>query len=94
MATNPEKHKVQYIKKNMGMKEIFDGVFASSGIGYKKPEKEFYKFILDDLKKRHKIQTNEIIFFDDDQKNIDGANNVGIESVFYKGVEDLEVISG
>ena len=69
-----------------------DGVVINSEMFSVQYQKEFYKFILIDLKKRHNIQTDEIIFFDDDRKNIAGASNVGIKSVFYKGVDDLKAV--
>ncbi len=38
LATNNEAHRVQYIREEMGFGQLFDNIFASSAIGYKKPE--------------------------------------------------------
>lgn len=92
LATNQEKYRVQYMKQKMGFAETFDKIFASSDIGYKKPNKEFYKFILNSLKNEHNIQPEETMFFDDDQKNIDEAKVLGIEGYFYKNFDEFNKV--
>jgi len=64
--------------------------FSSADTGYKKPEREFYKFILDEIKNEHNIYPHEVIFFDDLQKNIDEAKRLDIDAHFYKNFEDFE----
>ncbi len=92
LATNQEKYRAQYISEKMGFAEIFDGLFLSSNIGYKKPEKKFYESVLADLKSHHNIKPNEIMFFDDDQKNVNGARAVGIDSYLYTNFEEFNKI--
>lgn len=52
----------------------------------------FYESILRDLRGQCGIQSNEIIFFDDDQKNIDEAKAVGIEAYLYNDFSEFEKI--
>ncbi len=92
LATNQEKHRVKYMKKKMKFAEIFDGIFASAEIGYRKPNRKFYESILRDLQEQHYIQSNEIMFFDDDQKNIDEAKAVGIDAYLYSGFSGFEKV--
>ncbi len=92
LATKQEKYRTKYMKELMGFEEIFDGIFSSSDIGHKKPDKEFYEYILNDLKNQHNIQANEIIFFDDEQKNVDGAKAVGINAHLYTGFDKYKKI--
>jgi len=76
LATNQEKYRIQYMKNYMGFEELFDHVFSSAEIGHKKPEREFYKFILDEIKNEHKIYPHEILFFDDSLENVKEAKTL------------------
>ncbi|MFA7245476.1 MAG: HAD-IA family hydrolase [Candidatus Magasanikbacteria bacterium] len=80
LATNQEKYRTEYLKNKMKFGELFDGIFSSAYIGHKKPTKEFYEFILDNLN----IPAKEIFYLDDDVKNIEIAKELGIESYLYK----------
>jgi len=86
LATKQEKYRMQYMKKQMG----FDDIFASADIGYKKPEKEYYEFILDEMNNKHNIYPQEIMFFDDAQENVDVAKKLGIDANFYKNFEQFQ----
>ena len=92
LITNQEEHRTQYMKKQMGFEKIFDGIFSSAEIGYKKPEKEFYEYILNNLKNKHKVSSEEIIFFDDEQENVDGAKILGIGAYLYEGFKEFKKI--
>jgi FMN phosphatase YigB (HAD superfamily) len=41
LATNQEKYRLEYMRKEMGFEKIFDKIYSSSIIGYKKPEIQF-----------------------------------------------------
>ncbi len=90
LATNQEKYRVGYMKEKMRFAEIFDGIFASFEIGHRKPNKKFYESILEDLRERDGIQSNEIMFFDDDRKNVDEAKAIGIESYLYSDFNEFK----
>ena len=92
LATNQEKYRTQYIKDHMKFEEIFNHVFSSADIGHRKPEKEFYEFILNEIKNEHKIYPHEILYFDDSQKNIDEAKKLDIESHLYEDYDGFESI--
>lgn len=92
LATNQEKYRAQYLKEQMRFGKLFDGMFLSADIGFKKPSREFYEFILDDLENEYEIHPREIMFFDDDQKNVDKAKELGIDAHFYKNFEEFESI--
>jgi putative hydrolase of the HAD superfamily len=78
-ASKQEKYRADYIEKEMGFGEIFDGSFYSANLGYKKPDPRFFEIILAKLK----INLEEVLFFDDEQINVDEANNLGIKSFLY-----------
>jgi len=75
LATNQEKYRTQYMRKNMKFEKLFDFVFSSAEIAYKKPEKEFYECILNNLKEKG-IKVEETLSFDDSEKNINEAKKL------------------
>jgi len=90
LATNQEKYRTKYMRETMDFENIFDGVFSSAELECKKPEKEFFQKVLDSLE----INGEEVLFFDDDQRNINGAKSSGIKSFLYVGFDKLEEIIG
>ena len=62
----------------------------SSEVGIRKPFPEIYKLSLKNLG----VLPEEAIFIDDRQKNIDGAEAVGIKSILYKDLNDLKLKLG
>ncbi|MFW5792818.1 MAG: HAD family hydrolase [Bacteroidota bacterium] len=64
---------------------FFDKIYASKNIAYEKPDSRFYQYILDDLK----INANEVIMIGNDYiKDICGAKNLGISTVFLSKDKD------
>ena len=94
LATNQEKYRTEYMRNEMDFWEVFDDIFSSCEIGYKKPEKEFYSFILQDLNEKHGVVPHEIMFFDDAQENIIWAKKFGINAHFYKNFDDFKNVVG
>lgn len=66
------------------MKELFscfDGLIVSGVIKKTKPDKEIYKYVLDN----YSLKAEETIFIDDNAKNIEGCKAVGIEGYLFDG---------
>lgn len=87
VATNQEKYRSQYIKDYMKLKPLFDGFFASNEIGFCKPEKEFFTFIID----RIKVDPEEILFWDDAPGHVEGARLIGINAELFISFEDFQL---
>lgn len=85
VATNQEKYRLEYIQKKMGFNALFDGIFCSAEIGLKKPQKEYYEYILDSLS----ISWEDALYFDDSLENIEVARSIGINSILYRNREDF-----
>lgn len=79
LATDQEKNKAEYIMEQLGLSEHFDGAFLSYEMGFQKHDEEFWKVLVESLK----TEPYKIIFWDDDQKNVDRAAAVGIEGRLY-----------
>ena len=88
LATNQEKYRLKYLFEEIGLKEHFDGAFASCELGRTKSDKEFYDLIVEKL---GNIQSEEIIFWDSDKKIAETANNLGIVGRLYTGSKDLKI---
>ncbi|MBP9811801.1 HAD-IA family hydrolase [Candidatus Gracilibacteria bacterium] len=85
LATNQEKYRLEYIQKEMKFDSLFDGIFCSCEIGLKKPQKEYYEYILDSLS----ISGEDVLYFDDSLENIEVARSIGINSILYRNREDF-----
>jgi len=85
LATNQEKHRVLYMKSEMGLGKVFDYTISSADTGCKKDTPEFYKEL---FKLLPEMKPGEMLFFDDRQKNIDTANSLGIKALLFKNLED------
>lgn len=79
LATNQEKYRLEYMKKEMDFETTFDKIYSSNFIGFKKPDIEYYRFILNDLNET----PSNIIFYDDRQENVESAKSLGINSILY-----------
>ncbi|MDE2188757.1 MAG: HAD hydrolase-like protein, partial [Patescibacteria group bacterium] len=73
LATNNEQYRTSHLMKERGLSEWFDGVFSSANLGCKKPEPAFFEMVLAQIP----FTKDEIMFWDDDQENVDGARTAG-----------------
>ncbi len=63
----------------------FEKLYVSSEIGLRKPDAEAFELILNELS----LAPNELLFFDDTQENIDGAQRLGIQTVLVSGTDSV-----
>ncbi|MFH1601971.1 MAG: HAD-IA family hydrolase [Candidatus Shapirobacteria bacterium] len=80
LVSDNEKRRTEYLWDNLNLKNHFDGAFSSSASGVTKSEKSFFQKILTKLS----ATPSEIIYWDDDLKNVKTGKAAGIESYFYK----------
>lgn len=79
MATNQEKYRTHYMLEHMGFAGAFDKIYSSAHLGLKKPATEFFAHVVTDLQ----VPKNEVLFWDDDERNIAGAAEYGIRTELY-----------
>ena len=82
IATNHVSYIRDYIYNNFS---DFDDLIISSIINKIKPNRDFYQYILD----KYNIEANELLFIDDSIRNIEGAKNLGIETIKVNTDTDL-----
>lgn len=67
----------QLFEKKLSLETLFDKVFYSHKIHKRKPTKEVFEYVLNDLN----ISAKEAVLFDDAPDNIDTAASLGIQYV-------------
>ena len=71
----------------MKFSEYFDGIFCSAEIGLKKPQKEYFDYILKSLE----ISPDKVVYFDDSAENIDVASGLWIQARLYRDISDFHI---
>ncbi len=77
---------VRKIIKDHDLSDIFSEMYISSEMGVAKPNVQFFQKVLN----QSKILEKEAFFIDDNQKNIDVAESLGIESILFKNTSTLQ----
>lgn len=85
LATNNEKYQTEYMLKIMGLLNVFDGVLSSSGLGHLKHHAKYYEQVFMQL---HDVKQDEILLWDDNEKNIEMARQMGLHAELYTSFED------
>lgn len=67
--------------------EIFNQIYSAEDLGVHKTEPAAYRLVAEKLGKN----PEEIVFIDDQMKNIEAAQKIGMSVVHYKNVDDLKV---
>lgn len=89
LATNQEKYRTEYfIRSEMDFGNVFDNVFSSAYIGFKKPQTEFFNHIMNSLPEG--TERNEVMFWDDDEDNVKEAEQFGFQANLYTDFEDFQ----
>lgn len=84
IATNHVSFVKEFINSHFDISYL-DDLIISADINRIKPNLDFYEFILD----KYKINANELLFLDDNIKNINGANVLGIKTIKVEKNNDL-----
>lgn len=86
LVTNQEKNRAKYIWNDLGMHTVFTGKFISCELGLKKPQSEYYWHILKELQIS---DPSEALLIDDSKNFINGAAAIGINTIHFTGLEQL-----
>jgi len=73
VASTQEAYRASYLENRLGLNQHFDGFFFSWRLACQKPEPRFYELVSSQLP----VDLHEVLFFDDNSKNIDGARKAG-----------------
>ncbi len=84
IATNHVSYVRNFIGESFGVNYL-DDVLISAEIHKIKPNLDFYEHIIN----KYNIKPNELLFLDDDDKNIEGAQHLGINTIKVNKDTDL-----
>lgn len=87
VATNQEKNRAEYMRSQMDFTTLFNKIYASSHLGYIKSNRNFFAKVLQDLPS---IKKEEILFWDNSNRNILVAKRFGINAELYTSFADFQ----
>ncbi|KKS26021.1 MAG: HAD-superfamily hydrolase, subfamily IA, variant 3 [Parcubacteria group bacterium GW2011_GWC2_42_6] len=85
LVSDQEKYRAEYITQELNFKNRFDKCFFSCDLGFRKIERDFYSEVL----KQIKVSPPEVVFWDDDEKNLNVAKGFGIQAELYVDFDDF-----
>ncbi|MBT5022473.1 HAD-IA family hydrolase [Candidatus Woesearchaeota archaeon] len=88
LATNQDKYRTEYLRNEMGFGKLFDGIFSSAYLGCKKPSQDFYSEVYNEL--GESFSKDEILYIDDEEKNVNAGLEFGFKVVLFKNISDLD----
>lgn len=84
VTTNQEKNRLNFLKENMNFDALFDNVFVSCEIGVGKPEHSYFEAVWEGIQKDTPgIEKSDVIFWDDQEKNIVAAKEFGFDAEIF-----------
>lgn len=87
ILSNNLKEKSNYYQDSFQfLKEIPDKIYYSWQTGFIKPNPEAFKNVLSE----NNLEPEECLYFDDQEKNIEAANSLGMNAFLFKNTEDLK----
>ncbi len=85
--SNNFKERADYYGHYPWMRDVMDRTYFSWQTGLVKPDVEAWKLVLKDFS----LEPDECIYFDDQEKNLNAAESLGIPSFMFTSPEDAEV---
>lgn len=89
LMTNQEKYRTEYFTNQLGFATLFDKIFSSAAIGYKKPQREFFAAM---SKQIAPIRKNEVLFWDDELKNVKAVKQFGFQTKQYTNYQSFNTV--
>lgn len=89
LASDIESLRAGYLLDEAELNEQFDGSFFSCDLRCTKDEPAFFEKVVKELGKEA-IKPGDVVFWDDDEKNVEAARRVGIKAELFKDVESYK----
>ncbi len=78
--------RVEGLQKKFGFLDNFDATVISYQIGHPKPNREIFEALV----KKAGVRAEEIVFADDNENNLIGAREAGINAFFYENFDQFK----
>lgn len=85
LASDNEKYRAEYLLDEVGMRNKFDDIFFSCYLGFTKSDPEFFMKVIKQLE----LKAEEIMYLDDDPKNVEVAKTLGVDARIYNSISQL-----
>ena len=85
LLSNVTPETLNYLKSVINI-NLFDGTIFSCVEGIKKPDPEIFKLLFN----KYNLNINESIYFDDKDRMINAANELGLKSIKFTSIEDIK----
>jgi epoxide hydrolase-like predicted phosphatase len=86
MLSNDVKPWFDYKARKFGFRKVFRKLFCSADIGMKKPEARIYEYVIKELG----IAPQEILFIDNQENNVNGAQSAGMNTILFVSLGQLK----
>lgn len=86
LASDNEANRARYLMDEVELKDEFDRAFFSSELGHTKSEPVFFENVLEELQ----AQPQDVSYWDDDPKNVEIANKIGIQANVYSDFDEFK----
>lgn len=83
ICSNNFKARIEGLQKRFGFLNDFDAWVFAYEVGASKPSTKIFQELVD----KSGVDANEIVFADDNNDNLAGAKEVGIQAFFYEGFD-------
>ena len=89
LASDNEKERAGYLFQEQNLEETFDADFFSCDLGYTKEDPEFWQIVKERLLEME-FSIEEVIYWDDDEKNVEAAREAGIKAELFRNIESYK----
>lgn len=86
LVSDNEWYRATYLKEKINLNTIFDNCFFSCDLGVKKSNPEFFVKVYQTTN----LKPEELMYFDDDTKNVDIASSQGIDAHTYTEFQKMK----
>jgi putative hydrolase of the HAD superfamily len=85
LLSNTNENHFSYLQERFDVARHFKEMILSFEVGHAKPETEIYE----EIAKRSGFVLADCLFIDDLEPNIEAAQRLGMNTILYRGIEDL-----
>lgn len=86
LSTNNEKYRTNYMIEQMGFGKVFEKIYSSAFMGFKKPQAEFYNYIINDIG----LKKDEVVFWDDEANLVEEVKKQGFKTEKYTDFDSFK----
>lgn len=80
-TTNGRAHTQHMRIKNSGIEKFSKGTFVSEEVGFQKPQKEYFEYVLNNIDEKDKSKV--VVIGDSQSSDILGGINTGLDTIWY-----------